>query len=97
VTFETVEKQLEEMGRLRAVLESELDDICNREKPAVRQLTDEVRARQALIDEHTAKIETLQNQDRAKRIALQTIQDSEEMQESIFCPQATSVSMDKRF
>jgi chromosome segregation ATPase len=80
-TAESLQKQLEEMIRMRAVLESELEDLRNREKPEVRQLMDEVRSAKQQIDAHNASIRLLQNGVDEKREELKNVKDSPEMRQ----------------
>jgi hypothetical protein len=68
----TLQHQLDEMVRFRAVLEAELSDVHNREKPEVRQLAENVRATKQLIEEHAVRTQTLQRRIAARRREIET-------------------------
>jgi hypothetical protein len=68
----SLRSQLEEMIRTRAVLETELADICNRERPEVRQLAEEIRVTKQAIEDHTARAQALQKRIAARRRETET-------------------------
>ena len=70
---------LKEMQRFRLLLESELNDIYNRERPEIRQLLEDVKNYRVAIDETANKVEQMYKRVELKRQALEKLADSEEM------------------
>ncbi|OHT17460.1 hypothetical protein TRFO_02470 [Tritrichomonas foetus] len=70
---------LKEMQRFRVILESELTDLVNREKPEVRQLIEDVKSYRVQIDVSSANLETMTKKVEAKRKQLDELLTSDEM------------------
>lgn len=74
-------KTLQEMQQFRLVLESQLDDLYNREKPEIRQLIEEEKNSRISATELNQKVVALAKSNEEKRKEIDAIEDSEEMQE----------------
>jgi chromosome segregation ATPase len=75
-----LQMHLKEMQKFRAILESELHDLENREKPEVRQLVQDVQDCRIRLDETTERVNQMTQSVEAKRQALENLLNSEEMQ-----------------
>ena len=76
-----LQMHLKEMQRFRMLLESELNDIYNRERPEIRQLIDDVKTFRNTIDETANKVSQMYKRVEAKRQAMEKLANSEEMRQ----------------
>lgn len=76
-----LQMHLKEMQRFRMLLESELNDIYNRERPEIRQLIDDVKTFRTTIDETANKVAQMYKRVEAKRQAMEKLANSEEMRQ----------------